>query len=77
MGAVVSLVGRLVDLAANANHLTLKISQDDKERIRSLAQNVAAIRTAFLSGRIPQLGILRADIRQHCPCCAKWPRLSR
>jgi multidrug resistance protein MdtO len=55
LGAVVGLVGRLVDIAANMTHLTLKISDEDKKRIRGLAENIAGIREDLLRGRTPRL----------------------
>jgi multidrug resistance protein MdtO len=55
LGAVVGLVGRLVDLAANMAHLTLKISDEDKKRIRGLAENIAGIRKDLLKGMTPRL----------------------
>jgi multidrug resistance protein MdtO len=47
MGAVIALTGRLVDLAANLgspDHL----SDDDREQIRLLAENVGSVRSALL-----------------------------
>jgi multidrug resistance protein MdtO len=55
LGAVVGLVGRLVDIAANMTHLTLKISDEDKKRIRGLAENIAGIRKDLLRGKTPRL----------------------
>lgn len=55
MGAVVGLVGRLVDIAANMTHLSLKISDEDKKRIRGLAENIAGIRKDLLRGETPRL----------------------
>jgi multidrug resistance protein MdtO len=55
LGAVVGLVGRLVDIGANMTHLTLKISDEDKKRIRGLAENIAGIRKDLLRGETPRL----------------------
>lgn len=55
MGAVVALVGRLVDIAANATHLCPEISKDDRERIHGLMRNVAGMREDLLNGRVLQL----------------------
>jgi len=53
MGAVVVLIGRLVDIAANPTHLVIYNSDEDRTRIRDLAQSVAGIRVDLLKGRIP------------------------
>jgi multidrug resistance protein MdtO len=55
MGAVVGLVGRLVDIAANLIVLSVQVSGDDRKRIRSLAGNIASIRTDLVNGRTPHL----------------------
>src|SRR5260370_14903996 len=54
-GAAVVLVGRLVDIAANMTHLTLEISDEDKKRIRGLAENIAGIRKDLLTATTPRL----------------------
>jgi multidrug resistance protein MdtO len=53
MGAVVALVGRLVDIAANLTQLSIRISDDDRRRIGVLATSIADIRTDLLSRRVP------------------------
>jgi multidrug resistance protein MdtO len=53
MGAVVALVGRVVDIAANVMYLNIRVSGDERERVRRLATNIASIRAGLLSGRIP------------------------
>jgi multidrug resistance protein MdtO len=53
MGAVVVLIGRLVDIAANPTHPVIYNSDEDRRRIRDLAQSVAGIRADLLKGRIP------------------------
>lgn len=55
MGATVAFVGRLVDLAAGLKSLDVQISEEDRQRIETLADNVAKIRTDLMAGRIPQL----------------------
>ena len=55
MGAVIALVGRLVDLAASLTQLSVRISDDDRERIRALCGSIAGIRTDLLSRRVPSL----------------------
>lgn len=53
MGAVVALVGRLIDIAANLSQVTFDVSGDDRSQIREVANNIAGIRAALLQGRIP------------------------
>ena len=53
MGAVVVLIGRLVDVAANLTHLVTCNSEQDRRRIRDLVQSVSGIRADLLKGRIP------------------------
>src|SRR6204780_2765343 len=53
MGAVVALVGRLVDIAANLTQLSIRISDDNRQRIGVLAARIAGIRTDLLSRRVP------------------------
>jgi multidrug resistance protein MdtO len=55
MGAVVALVGRLVDLAAGLLQLNPPISLEDRGRIRFLAENIADIRVELLAGKTPTL----------------------
>ena len=53
MGAVIALVGRLVDTAANVSSLSVDDSADARARVRWLAENIRAIRSDLLSGKIP------------------------
>ena len=53
MGAVVVLVGRLVDIAANLTQLRIQVASDDRQRIRALAASIASIHADLLSGRVP------------------------
>jgi multidrug resistance protein MdtO len=55
MGAVVALVGRLVDLAASLAQLSIRISDNDRQRIRALASGIAGIRADLLNRRKPSL----------------------
>jgi multidrug resistance protein MdtO len=55
MSALVSLVGRLVDIAANMMQFDIQVADDDRLRIRVLAANVAAIRADLLNGKTPVL----------------------
>ncbi len=51
MGAVVALVGRLVDIAASLTHIGVQVGGDDRQRIRALAMSVGSIRAELLSGK--------------------------
>jgi multidrug resistance protein MdtO len=55
MGAVVALVGRLVDIAANIADLSSDLPENARDRIRSLAANIRTIRADLLSGKVPGL----------------------
>ena len=55
MGAVIALVGRLVDIAANAGNLSSELPDNARARIRSLAAYIRTIRSDLLSGKIPAL----------------------
>src|SRR5580704_11738919 len=56
MGALVALVGRLVDIAANLLQFTRCVPGNDRNRIRKDAQNIAEIR-AILSNRASPRGV--------------------
>ncbi len=51
VGALVALVGRLVDIAANLTYLNP--SENARTRMRGLAEIIAGIRADLLSGRVP------------------------
>jgi multidrug resistance protein MdtO len=51
VGALVALVGRLVDIAANLTDLNP--SENARTRMRKLAEIIASIREDLLSGRVP------------------------
>jgi len=53
LGAVVALVGRLVDIAANVTYLKIQSSENDRKRLRALAQYVAKLCADLLSTRVP------------------------
>ncbi len=55
MGAIVALTGRLVDIAANLRVLTFRLADNDRRRLRELAENIAAIRSDLLAGRTLEL----------------------
>jgi multidrug resistance protein MdtO len=55
MGVLVALVGRLVDIAAGLVSLDVRVSEDDRKRIQTLAQNIGRLRADLLGGRIPPL----------------------
>jgi multidrug resistance protein MdtO len=54
MGAVITLTGRIVDLAANLT-LPSQLPGDAREQIRLLAENVGSVRSALLAERAPHL----------------------
>jgi multidrug resistance protein MdtO len=54
-GTVVTLVGRLIDLAANMIALPISIAAHERSRIRSLAAGIGDIRSDLLAARIPHL----------------------
>jgi multidrug resistance protein MdtO len=55
MGAVVALVGRLVDVAANLAQLGSRVPDEDRERMRKVTQNIAEIRNCLGRGAVPRL----------------------
>lgn len=73
-GAAVVLVGRLVDIAANMTHLTLDISDEDKKRIRGLAENIAGIRKDLLTGKTPRLINIKIGISPALPLLSEMER---
>jgi multidrug resistance protein MdtO len=62
MGAVVALVGRIVDLAANATQLGFEFDDEDKKQIRTLTKRIASIRSDLLGGRTPSRIELQSGI---------------
>jgi multidrug resistance protein MdtO len=58
MGAVIALTGRLVDLAANVTS-PIKLSDEDREQVRLLAENVGSVRSALLAQGTPLLNAFR------------------
>lgn len=54
MGAVVALVGRLVDIAANLAQFTSSVSDYDRKRIRMVVQNIGEIRSGIARGTAPR-----------------------
>jgi len=61
MAVVTALVGRLVDFAASLLSLDVQASDEDRNQIRQLAQNIANLRADLLAGRIPRLGQTPVD----------------
>jgi multidrug resistance protein MdtO len=53
MGAVVALVGRLVDIAASLTPLGVQVAGDDRSRMRALATSIGRMRIDLLSGKVP------------------------
>jgi multidrug resistance protein MdtO len=64
MGAVVALVGRLVDIASSLTHISVRVGSDDRERIRALATSIGSIRADLLSGKPPN-DIELSDASEH------------
>jgi multidrug resistance protein MdtO len=62
MGAVVALVGRLVDIAANLTYLSSRANDDDRQQILNIAQSMAAIRAGLVSGIISQMAALPREV---------------
>jgi len=54
MGAIVALVGRLVDIAANLVRFSLEIGVDDREEIRWTKSQIANMRVALLNRQNPR-----------------------
>ena len=63
MGAVVALVGRLVDVAANLVQFSSLVPDYDRERIRKVAKNIAEIRACLARGTVPRLTELQGEIQ--------------
>ena len=55
MAAVVALVGRLVDIAANLPQFTSSVSDDDRKRLRIVVESIDEIRTGIPRGIVPRL----------------------
>jgi len=55
MGAVVALVGRLVDIAASLAQFRNSVSDDDRKRIRIVMQSIGEIRVGIARGTVPPL----------------------
>jgi multidrug resistance protein MdtO len=55
MGAVVALVGRLVDIAANLPQFASSVSDDDRKRIRIVVQSIGEIRAGITRAIVPRL----------------------
>ena len=53
MAGIVTLVGRLVDLAANLAQFPSRAGQDDRIRLRSVADDIARIRIAVATQSVP------------------------
>jgi multidrug resistance protein MdtO len=53
INAVVTIVGRLVDIAATPTDIVVPLSNANREHARDLAQNIACIRTDLVQRRLP------------------------
>jgi multidrug resistance protein MdtO len=54
MGAVVALVGRLVDIAATMASIGVEPSEHDQTRMRRVAEAIAGVRSDFPRGHVPR-----------------------
>ena len=61
MGAVVALVGRVVDIAANLPQVSSGVTDHDRKRFRAVAQSIAEIRASLTSGTVPHPSGLPGD----------------
>jgi multidrug resistance protein MdtO len=55
MGAVITLTGRMVDIAANVVSPGAPLSEEARKRIRRLAENIGSIRADLLAEKVPHL----------------------
>jgi len=76
MGAVVALVGRLVDVAASLVSLDVRVSEADRNRIQTLAQNIAGLRADLQGGRILRLSQFPGD-GQGSPTMPLLPQMEK
>jgi multidrug resistance protein MdtO len=68
MGAVVALVGRLVDIAANLTHMDVQIGDDDRQRIQALASRIGSVCADLLSAKVPgEIVLDNADKSSNVP----------
>jgi multidrug resistance protein MdtO len=61
MGAVLALVSRLVDIAANLVHLDPRIADHERESLRTLAKKITGIRSDLEGGAIPRPAELQSE----------------
>ena len=73
LGALLTLVARLVDLGANLTHLSSGVPDNQRERIGKIAQDIAEIKAAFVSGTTlcPTAPSLRTDASLEIPLIAQ------
>jgi hypothetical protein len=55
MGSVTAITGRIIDTTANWPPPTTPLSDDDRKRMRRLAENLATIGDDLLARRVPHL----------------------
>ncbi len=67
MGALIALVGRLVDLAANLTALSMEIPEDARQRLRTLAENIARLRAGLLARKTPHPMEFGGDVPASAP----------
>jgi multidrug resistance protein MdtO len=61
IGALIALVGRLMDIAANLIQLDIEIPEHERTRVRTLAANIGKIRSDLVAGGIPQPDLASAS----------------
>jgi multidrug resistance protein MdtO len=67
-GALLALVGRLVDLGANLINLSSGVPENHRKRIREVAQNIAEIRASLMNGT--SLDPATPSVKSH-----SWPEV--
>lgn len=76
MGAVIALVGRLVDVAANAASLSPDLPDTTRDRIRTLAGHIRTVRADLLSGNVPNLIEIQGEA-QHLPAAPLFVEMEK
>jgi multidrug resistance protein MdtO len=76
MGAVVLLVGRLVDIAATLSSLDFRTDDEDRSRLLILTESIATIRASLISGKIPRLAGIpeKIDLSSSIPLLPEMER---
>jgi multidrug resistance protein MdtO len=67
IGGLVALTGRLLDLGANLTDFEFPAEEDEKRRLRALAEDLAGIRRAIAAGTVPGPSPFHWDERPDLP----------